>query len=148
MAARSPRLAEATTVNAEMRTTNLLKRELSPWIIGLAKEPDATVRYADAEAKLFRRAKRFNDGQKEMSCDQIIVQHFTGNEENVVIFESGGKRRVGRVRLFIGLQSESVATTANFSEAVELLDADDEKRLTRDLRPPCECTFRSKEMIV
>jgi hypothetical protein len=24
-----------------------------------------------------------------MSCDQIIVQHFTGNEENVVIFESG-----------------------------------------------------------
>ena len=45
--------------------------------------------YAEAKAKLFRRAKRFNDGQKEMSCDQIIVQHFTGNEENVVIFESG-----------------------------------------------------------
>jgi hypothetical protein len=95
----------------------------------VAKEPDATMRYADAEAKLFRRAKRFNDGQKEMSCDQIIVQHFTGNEENVVIFESGGKRRVGRVRLLMGLQSGSVSTTANFSEAVELLDSDDEKRL-------------------
>jgi len=27
-----------------------------------------------------------------MSCDQIIVQHFTGNAENMVIFESGGKR--------------------------------------------------------
>jgi hypothetical protein len=76
------------------------------------------------KAKLFRRAKRFNDGQKEMSCDQI-----TGNEENVVIFEIGGKRRVGRVRLLMCLQSGSVATTADLNEAVEVLDADDEKRL-------------------
>jgi hypothetical protein len=59
----------------------------------LAKKPDAPVRYADAEAKLFRRAKRFNDGP------EIIVQHFTGNEENVMIYESAGKRGVGRVRL-------------------------------------------------
>ncbi len=95
----------------------------------MAKQPDATVGYADAEAKLFRGAKRFNDGKKEIACDQIIVQHFTGNEENVVIYESDGKRRVGRVRLLMGLQSGSVTTTANFSEAVEPLDADDEKRL-------------------
>ncbi len=94
----------------------------------MLKELDATARCAEAEAKLFRRAKRFNDGQKEMSCDQIIVQHFTGNEENVGIFEIGGKRRVGRVRLLMGLRSGSVAT-ANLSEAVEVLDADDEKRL-------------------
>jgi len=52
-----------------------------------------------------------NDGQKEMSCDQIIVQHFTGSEENVVIYESGGKRPAGRVRLLMGLQSGSVVPT-------------------------------------
>ena len=43
-------------------------------------------------------------------------------------FEIGDKRRMGRVRLLMGLWSGSVST-ANFSEAVEVHDADDEKRL-------------------
>jgi hypothetical protein len=94
-----------------------------------ARHPEATLRYSDAEAKLFRHAKRFNDGKTEMLCDQMIVQHFTGNEDNVVIYESDGKRRVGRIRLLMGLQSGSVSTTASFSEAVEPLDTDDENRL-------------------
>jgi|HubBroStandDraft_1064217.scaffolds.fasta_scaffold03661_7 hypothetical protein len=95
----------------------------------MAKEPDAILRYADAEAKLFRAAKRFNDGKQEMACDQVIVQHFTGNEDNVVIYQSDGKKRAGRIRLLMGLQSGSASTTASFSEAVEPLNADDEKRL-------------------
>lgn len=46
-----------------------------------------------------------------------------------MIYESDGKRRVGRIRLLMGLQSGPVTTTANFSEVVKPLDADDEKRL-------------------
>lgn len=95
----------------------------------MASEPEATLRYSDAEAMLFRCAKRFNDGKTEMVCDQMIVQHFTGNEDNVVIYESDGTRRVGRIRLLMGLQSGSVSTTTTFSEAVEPLDTDDENRL-------------------
>jgi hypothetical protein len=98
--------------------------------------------------KLFRRVKRFNDGQKEMFCDQIIVQHFTGNEENVLIFESGRKRRVDRGRLLMGRQSGSVATTANFSEAVEVLDADDEKRLLGIYDQRVKCEPRFQEMTI
>ena len=65
-----------------------------------------------------------------------------------LIFESGGKRRVGRVRLLMGLQSGSVATTANFSEAVEVLDADDEKRLLGIYDPLVKCEPRFQEMTI
>lgn len=97
----------------------------------MTKQPDAKLKYQEAEAKLFRGAKRFNDGKKEMLCDQIIVQYFSGNEDNVVIYETDGKRRVGRIKLLMGLSSGSPATptSATINEAVEPLDADDEKRL-------------------
>lgn len=97
----------------------------------MAKEPDATLKYSDAVAKLFHRAKWFNDGNRKMICDQIIVEHFTGNEEDVVIYERDGKRRAGRIRLLMGLSSSSPATptSATFNEEVEEIDADDEKRL-------------------
>jgi|SRR5882762_6727737 len=97
----------------------------------MPKEPDATLRYSDAEAKLFGGAKQFNDGTREMVCDETVVQHFTGTEEEVVIYERDGNRRVGRIRLLMGLSSGSPATptSATFSEAVEDLDADNEQRL-------------------
>ena len=89
----------------------------------MTKQPDATLQYADAEAKLFRGAKRLNIAGKETACDQVIVEHFKGNDDNVVIYESDGRRLASRVRLIMNLVPES------FSETVEPPSSEDEERL-------------------
>ena len=77
-------------------------------------QPDATLKFSDAEARLFLRAKRLSDGGKELDFDQLIVRHTDGREENVFIYDRGGLRKLGRI-------------TA--ADTLELLSPEDEKRL-------------------
>jgi|SRR5579859_2441131 len=97
----------------------------------MTQKPDIKLKFADAEACLYRAARRLHEGGKEMLCDEMIVQHFTGNEDHVVIYERDNERRVGRIRLLMGLSSSSpaVSTAVKISEAVEEIDAEDEKSL-------------------
>jgi len=95
----------------------------------MRREADATLKMPYAEARLFKRARKFSDGKEEMLCDEMIVQHFTGNEEDVVIYGRGGKRHVGGVRLQMGLTTGAASTFTSFSESVEPLAVEDEIRL-------------------
>lgn len=91
-------------------------------------QPDMRKKYSYAEAKLYRRARTFPSGEV---CDQVIVQHFTGNEDNIVIYEKDGKKNVARLRIAMTFSpsSPAVSTTPSINEFVEPLDAKDERRL-------------------
>jgi hypothetical protein len=58
-----------------------------------------TLRFFDSEVRLFFEARRISDGQAGIACDRmvVLVQEFTGNEDDVVIYKRDGKRRVGQL---------------------------------------------------
>jgi len=85
--------------------------------------------FAVVEAKLFRNAVRLNDGSKEMLCDRMIVQHFTGRQDNVVIYDEDGKKKVMATRLSMRLRTGSATITSSWRELAEPLDPHDENRL-------------------
>ena len=112
----------------------------------MPKQPDATLKFADAEAKLFLRARRINDGAKDIDCDEVIVQPVTGNEDDAVVYMQDGERKVGRVRRQLASPDDETASfpTASLptsiptsistsvpkiSDAIEPVNSDDEKRL-------------------
>lgn len=96
----------------------------------MATVPDVKLTFADAEAKLFRNSVRFNNGTKETLCDRVIVQHFRGPLDDVVIYEEDGEKRVGDIRLSMNLRTGSAAiTTPSWRNLAEPLDSDDENRL-------------------
>jgi hypothetical protein len=96
----------------------------------MATLPDVTKRYSDAEGKLFRNARLLPDGTQ---CDLVIVQHFTGNEDKVVIYTTDGERTIARLRLqmnfSVGSPASRATTTTN--EFLQPLDDEDQKRLLR-----------------
>ena len=95
----------------------------------MRNQPDATLKFADAEAKLFLRAVRLKDGAADVDGDQVIVQPINGKEETAIVYMRDGERKVGRIRQPIAQQTPGVSPVANFSDAVEPLDPEDEKRL-------------------
>ena len=58
----------------------------------MPKQPDATLKFADAEAKLFLHAVRFNDGAANVDADQVILQPVGGQEESAVVYMRDGER--------------------------------------------------------
>ena len=95
----------------------------------MPKQPDATLKFADAEAKLFLHAVRFKDGPVNVDGDQVIVQPFDGKEENAIVYKRFGEIKAGRIRQPILQPAGSPATLPDFNEAVEPLGPEDEKRL-------------------
>lgn len=64
--------------------------------------------------------------------DHMIVQHVTGNEDNVVVTKAGGTRKVRRVVMHMDIATSSTPampamTGSHFS--LEDVDEDDERRL-------------------
>jgi len=70
-------------------------------------------------------------GTTELSADRLVVRHFTGNEDDVLIFKRDGKRHIGQIRRTMGIRSptRAVEAAATIYEHVEELDEDDRKRL-------------------
>jgi hypothetical protein len=95
----------------------------------MPKQPDATLKFADAEAKLFLHAVRLKDGSVDVDGDQVIVQPFNGKEENAIVYRRFGEIKAGRIRQPILQPTGSPATLPDFSEAIEPLAPEDEKRL-------------------
>jgi hypothetical protein len=91
------------------------------------EKPDDTIKFAEAEAKLYRGARRMG----QISCDRMIIQHFTGVEEDVVIYERDGQRRAGLIRLLMTLQEgyDAGPVLAGYNEEVESVSPEDERRL-------------------
>ena len=89
----------------------------------MPNQPNATLKFSDAEARLFLRAKRVQDGTREIDLDQITVRYADGREESVFVYDRGGERKLGRVKPSAG------GTIVNYGDAVEPLSPEDEKRL-------------------
>ena len=92
-----------------------------------------TLRLSDAEVRLFLGARRIADGHAGIVCDRmvILVQQFTGNEDDVVIYKRDGKRRVGQLRMLVELGSgpSNAPVATDFDEAVDDITPDEQKRL-------------------
>jgi len=86
-------------------------------------QPSATLKFADAEAHLTLRAKRVIDGAREIDLDQMTVHHDDGREESVYVYDRGGERKLGRIKQAVA------GAISNYSDAVEPLGPEDEKRL-------------------
>jgi hypothetical protein len=83
-----------------------------------------------AEGRLYLGAT-LKDADSDFPADRMLVEHFTGNEDNVLIFKRNGKRHVGQIIQTMGIRSATPAVDASATiyEHVEEVDEDDRKRL-------------------
>jgi hypothetical protein len=91
----------------------------------MAKPPDATLKFADAEARLFLKARRLKDGARELDFDEMIVRHADGGEESAFVYDRGDERKLGRIKQ----QTPAGGAVANYNDVIEPLSPEDEKRL-------------------
>jgi hypothetical protein len=98
-------------------------------------EPE-TIDLSDAKVSLYRKAIQLTDINQE--CDRMVVQEFTGAEDNVFIYREpgpGGKRRVARIRQVMSTQvgsSPAVPVTTTFGQQPEqITDKTTEERLLK-----------------
>lgn len=95
-------------------------------------KPPEKLTLADGIVTLYRDTK-FMVGTKEVgSGDHMIVQHRTGNEEDVVVVKVDGTERVKRVVRQMQVQSPSspaLNSTVTFGSSLADVDEKTEKRL-------------------
>jgi hypothetical protein len=93
-------------------------------------QPDATYNFTDGKADLYT-GRSLNYNGEAVTADRMVLEHTKGNEEDVLIFERDGKRRVGRVipEMSIPPGSPAVTLSPTFPYRVGDIPADDEKRL-------------------
>ena len=98
----------------------------------MSNQPDETLKLADGTVSLYRKVK-FMQGATEVAvADHMIVQHVTGNEDDVVVLTENGNPTVKRLvpQLEISVPPPAVGGSSSrggFSFAA--LPADEEKRL-------------------
>ena len=98
-------------------------------------EPE-TMNLSDAKVTLYRKAIRLTDINQD--CDRMLVQEFTGHEDNVFIYREpgpNGKRRVATIRQTMSTQvgpSPAALVTTTFGTAPERVT--DEKEEQRFLK--------------
>ncbi len=90
-----------------------------------------TLRLSDAEVRLFHGARRISDGQTAIVCDRmvVLVPEFMGNEDDVIIYKRGGKRRVGHLSIALGPNPLRPSVSTDFSETIDDLSPEEENRL-------------------
>ncbi|SRR6266571_678898 len=98
-------------------------------------EPE-TMNLSDAKVSLYRKAVQLTDIKQ--GCDRMLVQEFTGTEENVFIYREpgpNGKRRVARIRQTMSTQvgrPPAAPVTTTFGTAPErITDEKEEQRLLK-----------------
>jgi hypothetical protein len=91
-------------------------------------QPDETITLSDATVSVYRKGVRLNDQE----CDRMTVQHFTGSEDNVFIYDQpNGQRRVARIRMVMDLQagsSPAIPLSSNIRNAPEPISDDAEEQ--------------------
>ncbi len=90
-----------------------------------------TRKLVDGEVSLYRNVK-WMDGPKEVAVgDHMIVQHITGNADDVVVLNEAGKLRVKRLvtHMVISTSSPAVPASAKFPQSFAELPDAEEKRL-------------------
>ncbi len=92
-----------------------------------------TLRFLDAEVRLFLEARCITTGQTGIACDRLVVlvQGVIGHEDDVVIYKLGGKRRVGQLRMLVASEPcrPPLSVSTDFNEAIEDISPEEEKRL-------------------
>jgi hypothetical protein len=102
----------------------------------MSQKPDEKIAFANLEVSLYRNAVPLT--QMNQNTDRMVVQHFTGEEEDVFIYrEPGprGKRRVGAIKGVMILQggsSPATPVTTTFGDQFDrITDEEDEQRLLK-----------------
>lgn len=98
----------------------------------MADKPPEKLTLADGTVLLYRDTKFMVGTQEVGSGDHMIVQHHTGNEEDVVVVKIDGKDRVKRVVRQMQIQSPSspaLDSRVTFGSSLADLDEKTEKRL-------------------
>jgi hypothetical protein len=98
----------------------------------MADKPPEKLTLADGAVSLYRDTKFMAGIQEVGSGDHMIVQHHTGNEEDVVVVKIDGKDRVKRVVQQMQIQTPSspaLDSPVSFGNSLADLDAETEKRL-------------------
>lgn len=92
------------------------------------QHPDETLSLTDGNAKLHLGA-RLNIPAGTLNADRMIVQEDRGIEDDVLIFQSDGKRTIKRIRLAVTLSSPSPAvdTSTSWSNYLEEIQEPEEQ---------------------
>lgn len=94
----------------------------------MSEKPEMMKRFADGEVKIYRAAKCFEDQR----CDRMVVAHPKDVDEDVVIYNESGSRRVARLKRGVDLiagPSPGVPVSSIGKEWLEPVSAKNEKRL-------------------
>jgi len=67
-------------------------------------KPSETLRFPTAEGKLYVGVK-LNENGKVESADRMFVQHFTGDQDDVLIFQLNDQRQVMRIIPVMGFNA-------------------------------------------
>jgi hypothetical protein len=97
----------------------------------MTDQPPEKLRLLQGTAWLYRNVKFMHSTQELGAGDHMIVEHVSGNEEDVVVIQEGGKAKVKRVVKHLEIQpsSPAVPATSTVSHSLADVDADTERRL-------------------
>jgi hypothetical protein len=89
--------------------------------------PDEALTVGPVQVSLYNQCTKVNNSP----ADRMIAKHYTGQEEEVLVFAFDGKRKVAHVRLQMEISSSTPAVSAGarYRETLEDVEEDDERRL-------------------
>jgi hypothetical protein len=80
--------------------------------------PDAQLQEGNDIFRLYHKAV-IKHGNNQTQCDRMTIEYGTGNTDDVVFYDSGGEKKVGRIRQQFEVLQGSASSTATFSNFVE-----------------------------
>ena len=97
----------------------------------MADQPPEKLRLMDGTVWLYRNVKFMHGTQELGAGDHMVVEHVTGNEEDVVVTQEGGKAKVKRLVKHLEIQASSpgVHAPSTVSHSLADVDVDTERRL-------------------
>jgi hypothetical protein len=97
----------------------------------MTDQPPEKLSLLEGTVWLYRNVKFMHGTQEFGAGDHMIVEHVTGNEEDVVVIQEGGKAKVKRLVKHLEIQTSSlgVPATSTVSHSLADVDTDTERRL-------------------
>lgn len=98
----------------------------------MTEKPPETLSLADGNVTLYRNTKLMVGTQEVGSGDHMIVEHLTGNQDDVMVVKEDGKDRVKRVVRQMQVQSPpspALDSRVTFGSSLAALDEKNENRL-------------------
>jgi hypothetical protein len=90
--------------------------------------PEEQLQLDDGFATLSR-GMEFTPPLKDLATgDRLVVRHNTGEEEDFIIVQEGGKKKVKRVVQHLEIKTGSVSSSSRVTHSLADVDADTEKR--------------------